>query len=185
MSPKVTKKKRLLSRRHLLTLGIGGLGAGLLATLFSMAGSTDSTAPAGAALAQNVPSGKMTATEAYNAAQSGAIILVDIRRPDEWESTGIAVGAIALDMREDSFVPSLVALRQANPDTPIAMICRTGNRTQFVVSALSGQGFLNLIDVSEGMAGGPNGKGWKNTGLPVYTGNSENIDARLAEVMPE
>lgn len=167
MRPEVSNQPLAVSRRKLLTLGAGAV-AGLTI--------------AGPLRAQEAPSGKMSATEAFNAAQTGEIILVDIRRPDEWLGTGIAVGAIALDMRDDSFVASLVGLRQDNPDTPIAMICRTGNRTGHVVSVLAGQGFPGLVDVTEGMAGGPNGRGWKNTGLPVYAGNAVNIAARKFEI---
>jgi len=134
--------------------------------------------------AQGLPSSVMSAADAHEQALTGEVILVDIRRPDEWSGTGIGEGAIALDMREDDFVPSLIALRQANPETPIAMICRTGNRSNYVVTALAGQGFPGLVDVSEGMAGGPNGTGWIRLGLPIYDGNADNIAARLEEVMP-
>ncbi len=179
MRPEVTsqpqKTAKTLSRRHAIVLGAAALcTASFGAPVMAQQASTPDTAPFY----------QITATEAHDQALAGEIILVDVRTPEEWAETGIGEGAIALDMRTDQFVPALVALRKANPDTPIAMICRTGNRSQFVVSALAGQGFPGLVDVSEGMVGGPRGKGWIPTGLPTYAGTPENVSARLAETMP-
>ncbi len=125
----------------------------------------------------------LDAQSAYTAAKAGEIILVDIRRPDEWSQTGIGEGAIALDMRDQEFVASLVKLRETYPTLPIALICRTGNRSGHVVSTLAGQDFPGLVDVSEGMAGGRNGKGWIKHGLPTYAGTSAEITPRLDAVM--
>ena len=179
MRPEVTSQPQSRragpSRRRLMILGAAALASTALgAPLMAQQASTPETAPFY----------QITATEAHDKALAGEIILVDVRTPEEWADTGIGEGAIALDMRTDGFVPALVALRRANPETPIAMICRTGNRSQFVVSALAGQGFPGLVDVAEGMAGGPRGKGWIPTGLPTYEGTPENVAAKLAEKMP-
>ena len=128
--------------------------------------------------------GVMTPQEALEASRSGEIILIDIRRPEEWLQTGVAEGAIGLDMTTESFVQDLVALRQANPDTPLAMICRTGNRTGHVTSVLARQGFPGLIDVKEGMVGGRYGLGWLKHGLPTYEGTAENVTARTKATLP-
>ena len=125
----------------------------------------------------------MTPPEAHMAAVAGDIILVDIRTPPEWAETGIGEGAIALDMTQKNFVDSLVKLRNAFPDKPIAVICRTGNRSGYVFDALNKQGFPGLVNVPEGMAGGRNGKGWIPRGLPTYPGTKEEIEKRLNDVM--
>jgi len=125
----------------------------------------------------------MSAPDALKAVKAGEIILVDIRTPPEWAQTGIAEGAIALDMTDKSFVDSLVKLRATYPEKPIALICRTGNRSGYVFDALDKQGFPGLVDVSEGMAGGPNGQGWIPRGLPVYAGTDAEIAPRLKVVM--
>lgn len=117
--------------------------------------------------------------DAYVAAKSGNIILVDIRTPQEWAQTGIAEGAIALDLTDESFLSSLNKLRAAYPDKPIALICRTGNRSGGVFAELVKRGYSGFLDVSEGMAGGPNGKGWIPRGLPIYAGNKAEIETRL------
>ena len=179
MRPDVTSRPQVagnpLTRRKAMLLGASTLVVSALgAPLMAQQASTPDTAPFS----------QITATEAYDQVKSGEIILVDVRTPEEWAETGIGEGAIPLDMRTDDFVRNLVALRRANPETPIAMICRTGNRSQFVVSALAGQGFPGLLDVAEGMVGGPRGKGWIPTGLPTVPGTPENVAAVLAEKMP-
>ena len=125
----------------------------------------------------------MTAPEAYEAAKAGEIVLVDIRRPEEWAETGIAEGAVALDMTAPDFVKQLVEIRRKFPKKPIAMICRTGNRSNYATTTLDRQGFPGLIDVKEGMAGGPNGPGWLKRGLPIYEGTPENVKERLDALM--
>ncbi len=173
MQPKDTFKRIKLTRRRVIALATAGfMGLTLAGPLHAQ------SAP------EAEPTGIITPTDAHDQALSGAVILVDIRRPDEWLETGIGEGALALDMRNDEFVRQLVTLRRANPDTPIALICRTGNRSKFVVSTLSGQGFPGLMDVAEGMVGGRNGPGWIATGLATYAGTPENITAQLAKMLP-
>lgn len=137
------------------------------------------------ARAQHAPDvAHMRADAAHRAARKGEIILVDIRRPEEWQETGLAEGAVPLDMTQRDFVDRLITLRQSYPEKPLALICRTGNRTGHVSTLLAQQGFSGLIDVREGMAGGPYGPGWLRRGLPVYDGTPENIRARLQQVLP-
>ena len=57
--------------------------------------------------------------------------------------------------------------RSQGPSDPIALICRTGNRTTQVQRYLQGQGFTNVYNVKEGMAGSGAGPGWIKRGLPV------------------
>ncbi len=125
----------------------------------------------------------MTAPEAHAAAKAGEIVLVDIRRPEEWAETGIPEGAVALDMTAPDFVKDLVEIRKKFPKKPIAMICRTGNRSHYATTTLDRQGFPGLIDVKEGVVGGPNGPGWLKRGLPVYAGTPENVKERLDALM--
>jgi len=171
MRPEVTAIAPRPTRRAFLGLGGGAVAAALV------------TWPA-PSVAETAEIDYMKPDAAHRAAVAGDIILIDIRRPEEWLQTNIAQGAIALDMREENFVPTLTALRRANPDTPIALICRTGNRTGYVTSALAKQGFPGLVDVNEGMMGGSNGPGWLNRGLPTYAGTMVNVTARRKTLLP-
>ncbi|MDQ2091500.1 rhodanese-like domain-containing protein [Marimonas arenosa] len=139
----------------------------------------------GLARAQAATSAVMAADEAYMKALADEITLIDIRTPEEWAQTGVPDGALALDMtKQESFLEALVALRAADAAKPIALICRTGNRSGFIVKALAKQGFPGLVDVAEGIAGGPRGKGWLPRGLPTYAGTPEEVETRRTKLLP-
>lgn len=119
-------------------------------------------------LAQTAPERlTMSVREAHERTKARQIILVDIRRPDEWADTGVAEGAIRLDMTSPIFEARLAGLRADNPGKPIALICRTANRTRQVQETLGRRGWTNLIDVRGGMLGDGRNMGWLDEGLPV------------------
>lgn len=111
--------------------------------------------------------GVVTAQAAHEAVSNGKMILIDIRTTGEWLQTGVAEGAWPLDMTDEAFGPRIMAVLQRNPEHQVAVICRTGNRTGHLITVLAKNGVTGILDVSEGMAGGPNGKGWIPSGLPV------------------
>lgn len=103
----------------------------------------------------------------HAALKAGDVMLIDIRRPDEWAATGMAEGAQGLDMRRDDFVAALTVLAQQDLDRPIALICARGVRSDRTSARLRDAGFTNIIDVPEGMLGSAAGPGWLARGLPV------------------
>lgn len=111
----------------------------------------------------------MTAPEALEAARSGKIRLIDIRTPQEWRQTGIAPGAGRVDMYRGAEHLLRGVLQEAKGDrnAPIAIICRTGNRTTQAQKFLQQQGFTQVFNVKEGMAGSAAGPGWIKRGLPI------------------
>ena len=46
---------------------------------------------------------RMSVTDARAAQESGDLILVDIRRPEEWAASGVPAGAERIDMRSSDF----------------------------------------------------------------------------------
>ncbi len=111
----------------------------------------------------------MTAPEAFEAAQSGKVRLIDIRTPQEWRQTGVAPGAGRVDMYRGAEHLLRGVLQEAKGDrnAPIALICRTGNRTTQAQKFLQQQGFTQVFNVKEGMAGSAAGPGWTRRGLPL------------------
>lgn len=103
---------------------------------------------------------------AFLGARNREFTLIDIRRPDEWTRTGIGVGAIPIDMRNDDFITQLLA-NVSEKDAPIALICARGVRSRGLGRRLAQAGFTNIIDVPEGMLGSGAGPGWLGAGLPV------------------
>ena len=117
------------------------------------------------------PGPQLSAPEAHRRAQTGELTLIDIRRPEEWRQTGVAQGAVRIDLRQPGGGPGFAdaVLRQVdgNRDAPIALICRTGNRTTQMQQVLLEQGFTQVYNIREGMAGSAAGPGWVRQGLPV------------------
>ncbi len=110
---------------------------------------------------------QITPDAARAKALAGELVLIDIRRPDEWADTGIADVALLADMTAPNFIKTILDIRAQNPDTPLAFICRSGNRSGFVTAELYRAGLTNVIDVVEGMSGSGIGPGWVTRGLPV------------------
>jgi len=111
----------------------------------------------------------ITAQQANERLQKGELILIDVRTPQEWQQTGVAKGAWMLDMTHRDFGGWLMTAIQRNPDHEIAIICRTGNRTGHLSKVLKQNGITGVLDVTEGMAGGPRGTGWIPSKLPVVS----------------
>jgi rhodanese-related sulfurtransferase len=113
------------------------------------------------------PRPTLSVREAHERAKAGRAILVDIRTPEEWRDTGVAEGAVRLDMLHPAFEARLAALRAENPGRPIALICRTGSRTRRLQEMLTARGWQSLVDVRGGMLGDGANKGWLDEGLPL------------------
>lgn len=111
--------------------------------------------------------GLLTVQQAHAAAIAGDVLLIDIRRPDEWARTGVGEGANPLDMRRDDFIPQLTQLARSDTAAPIALICARGVRSRRLSGILRDAGFTNIIDVPEGMLGSGAGPGWLKSGLPL------------------
>lgn len=109
----------------------------------------------------------LTPDAALAKAQSGEILLIDVRTSDEWARTGLPEGGTALDMRRDDFTAGLLALAEGQTDRPIALICASGGRSGYMARELGRAGFTRIIDVPEGMLGSRAGPGWLGRGLPV------------------
>lgn len=84
-------------------------------------------------------------------------ILIDIRRPEEWKETGVIKGSHKLTLYDASGkeTPGFLQKFQElvpTPQTPVILICRTGNRTSFAAKALTdGFGYVNVYNVKNGI----------------------------------
>lgn len=111
--------------------------------------------------------GHLTVEEAHERAEAGEIVLIDIRRPDEWDETGIPAGAVPIDMRVRDLGARIDAALGGNRDAPVALICHSGVRSRHLSEAMAEAGFTQVYDVGEGMGGSSHGPGWVRRGLPV------------------
>lgn len=147
-----------MNRRHFLALG--GTATVSVVTFSTVAISR----------AQANEAATLTPIEAHAAAGRGDILLVDIRRADEWRSTGVGQGAVPIDLRDDDFIDAVRAA-QRDSGQPVALICARGVRSERTSRRLVEAGFTTIIDVPEGMLGSRAGPGWLARDLPtvVYT----------------
>ncbi|HPE59863.1 MAG TPA: rhodanese-like domain-containing protein [Thiolinea sp.] len=101
------------------------------------------------------------------ALQQQGVTLIDIRRPEEWRETGIVAGSKTLTLFDarGGVVPGFEAgVRKLAPEgQPVALICRTGNRSAVGARLLAGAGYSRVYNVTGGI------RGWKAEGRPVTT----------------
>ena len=102
--------------------------------------------------------GEATSEDLIKAREEG-VVIIDIRREDEWRDTGIIPGAemvTAFDSSGRVHPEFLDGFRSVvpGPDTPVMLYCRTGNRTTSLGNALIEQlGFSNVTHLSKGITG--------------------------------
>jgi rhodanese-related sulfurtransferase len=90
----------------------------------------------------------------------------DIRRPDEWRQTGVIEGSRQLTFVDASgrLNPSFLAEFSARvgKNDPVALICRTGNRTDALARELMDKhGYTRIYNVKNGITR------WIGDGNPV------------------
>jgi rhodanese-related sulfurtransferase len=84
------------------------------------------------------------------------IQLIDVRSPEEFQLEGHVAGARLIPL------PALAQrLGEIAQDVPIALICRSGNRSQVAADLLIRQGYTAVSNVQGGMIA------WRRAGLPA------------------
>ncbi|MCV6586880.1 MAG: rhodanese-like domain-containing protein [Marinibacterium sp.] len=147
--------------------------------------------------AQDLPARKQTSLGLYLTAQDTPgflavtpdALFIDIRTPQEVDETGLAQGIDALLpiglvnpeapdgalVQNPDFLPGLQALateRGLTANSPIVLICRSGNRSAVASTMLAQIGFQTVYTVTDGYLGdrGASGlrdvNGWRNARLP-------------------
>ncbi len=113
----------------------------------------------------------LTAPEALDKLRAGELTLIDVRTPSEWRQTGVAPHALRIDMHDpngvDGFAEKVLTAVHGDQSAPIAVICRTGNRSSYTQQELMSRGFSHVFNIPEGMVGTKAGSGWIGHGLPV------------------
>lgn len=103
--------------------------------------------------------------QGLKALMAQGVPLYDVRRPEEWRQTGVIEGSRLLtyvDAR-GRLNPELLPRLQAEvpKDAPIALICRTGNRTDSLARELAELGYTRIYNVRHGITR------WVAEGNPV------------------
>ncbi|MDD5272288.1 MAG: rhodanese-like domain-containing protein [Methylovulum sp.] len=111
--------------------------------------------------------------------QNPAAVLIDVRAKIEHTFIGHPIGAVHIAWKElpdwllnPEFVPYVF---EAVPDrdTPILLMCRSGQRSLEAAHALQAQGYTHLVNIEGGFEGPLDGDkhrstlgGWRFYGLP-------------------
>lgn len=84
--------------------------------------------------------------------------IYDIRRPEEWRSTGVVEGSRKLTFVDaggrsnPEFLPRFTA--EVGKDDPVVLICRTGSRTDKLARELmEKQGYTQVYNARHGITG--------------------------------
>ena len=116
---------------------------------------------------------EIDARTAYALAQAGQLLIIDIRRPSEWEKTGLPAPGVGISLQNSlrkirrGFPDDVLDAVDGNKDRPIALICASGGRSARAVELLQEIGFSRIHDISEGMFGNGKEPGWLAQNLPV------------------
>lgn len=102
----------------------------------------------------------MPPAEAAQRVADGTAVLIDVREPGEWASSGVAEPAVLLslsDLRGDRV--TWKAFLKKNKSKELILYCRSGNRSGIAASILAKEGYQ--------VANAGGFKHWKSAGLPV------------------
>ena len=94
------------------------------------------------------------------ALQSQGALLIDVREPSEY-AQGHAPGSTLIPLGQ---LERRLTELSAHKDKPIALICRSGNRSGQAQEMLAKAGFTQAVNVKGGM------NAWTQAGLPTIAG---------------
>jgi rhodanese-related sulfurtransferase len=84
-------------------------------------------------------------------------VIVDVRNPDEWATTGVPPNAALIPLPEfEQRAP-----QELPKDKPIYVICNSGNRSTVASAILIKDGYKKVYNVDGGI------QAWLRAGLPV------------------
>jgi rhodanese-related sulfurtransferase len=122
----------------------------------------------------------LTPQQAWAMLQNDAsALLVDVRTQMEHTYVGHPIGAVHIPWKEapsweiNPYFVAEVSKRVDNPETPILLLCRSGQRSLSAARALEDAGYKHLVNIMDGFEGpldknNHRGKlgGWRFCGLP-------------------
>ena len=143
--------------------------AGLIAASLGLVGcsSTDAPAPAASAAVQGpaAPIAAPTSPERVDAAAFATVVtspgvtIIDVRTPEEF-AAGHIDGAVNYNVEGPDFATQVATL---DPAGTYAVYCRSGNRSQVAVDAMSQAGITGIYELESGIVG------WEAAGYPVVS----------------
>jgi len=106
----------------------------------------------------------MSVQTAHEQSAAGEVLIVDVRRAEEWSETGVAPGAARITLQDADFLERLAEAASGQKDAAIAFICRSGQRSGAAAEKARAAGYTNVYNITGGMS---TAGGWIDAGLPV------------------
>lgn len=103
----------------------------------------------------------ITCQELNELANAGEIDLIDVRTPVEFREVHSVYGR---NVPLDSLAPKNVMESRRDNETPMYVICQSGNRSSKACQAFISAGYTNIVNVEGGTSA------WTAAGLPVVRG---------------
>jgi rhodanese-related sulfurtransferase len=152
-----------------MRIRIVAVGAAVLAiTSLSLVGCSSTDSASSSSVASQGPQApvaapatpeRVDAAAFADAVASPGIVTIDVRTPEEF-SAGHIEGAVNYNVEGPDFAAQLASL---DPAATYAVYCRSGNRSQVAVAAMSGAGINHIYELESGIVG------WEEAGLPVVS----------------
>ncbi len=109
----------------------------------------------------------ISVVDVANRTSNNEILLIDIRRPSEWQQTGVALNARLISMHGLGFTRGIAKITHGVKSKPIALICAIGGRSLKMQKKLADLGYTQVFNVIQGMSGNGEGFGWIDEELPM------------------
>jgi rhodanese-related sulfurtransferase len=101
----------------------------------------------------------ITVAEFYELLQNEAIIVLDVRAPEEISQGKIMSNALETNFHDDNFINDVTS--KISKDQTVYVYCRSGNRSGKTVARLRDLGYGNTYNIEGGI------KAWKAKGYKV------------------
>lgn len=104
---------------------------------------------------------KITPNEAFKKMSNNEAILIDVREPDEWASTGSPKGCKQIALQNPDLVSEILSAAGGDKNVPILLCCKAGMRGEKAGQLLMASGVSNIKNVEGGVLQ------WISEGLPI------------------
>ncbi len=104
---------------------------------------------------------KLSPRDAYEGAERGEVVIVDVRTPGEWANTGCPRSSHRITLKDAKLIDSVRGLLAQKPEAIVALSCLSGHRAKSAARKLKKSGVENLRIVEGGIIG------WRKSGLPM------------------
>lgn len=107
---------------------------------------------------------QISVADAHERELAGRTILIDVRRPDEWDETGRPQGSYGVTLQDKDFLEQVKKLTEGDETRSIAFTCKTGGRSAEAADRAKATGHINIANVKGGF------QAWSEAGLPTEKG---------------